>query len=141
MSPGTNTTLQQGQKCCTSYFPKGKHCLCVCGSLSAGFYCTLKAICAVFFHTVYTITLLQEGTEQLPWRSIRPTNSVPLPMEKKGNFSKDPSRQKGLLAWHPAQGRQGFSLMQQQLARQATQRRRGHPSLEPGKEKGARQSL
>lgn len=34
---------------------------------------------------------------------------------KKENFSKDASRQMGLLGWHPAQGRQGFSLMEQQL--------------------------
>lgn len=74
--------------------------MCVCSSPNASFYCAFKAICAVFFHT---ITLLQEGTEQLPWRSNRPSNSAPLPMEKR-EFLKRCFQADGIIGLAPSPG-------------------------------------
>lgn len=109
VSPGTNTTLQQGQECWTSYFPQGKHCLCVCSSLNPAFFCALEAICSFFIEFTQS-PCFKRALSSCHGEATGP-QTVHLCPWKKGNFSKAASRQQGLLVWHPAQGRQGFSLM------------------------------
>ena len=93
---------------------QSQNCLYNCSCLNSVLYCTLKAICAIFCIVFYTITLLQEGTEQLLWRSNRIPNSGPVLTEKRGILKKC-LQPEGITELAPSPGQARVQL-QHQLA-------------------------